>query len=240
MTHVVAGYPDLETSKKLIHMMANIGVDMVEIQIPFSDPLADGPTIMAANQKALENGTVPGNCFEMAEELNKNIDLPLLFMSYVNIPFHMGIKTFIAKSAACGISGLIIPDIPFDEQNENYIVEARKFNIHPIQVISPDMKPQRLEQVAHISSGFIYTTLKIGITGARKQIDPGGLAFIDTIRTYTDLPIAAGFGISSPEQIKTLRGKADMVVIGSHILNLLNREGIDQAMEFLRECKAAL
>lgn len=233
MTHVVAGNPDLETSKEIIRVMARSGADLVEIQIPFSDPLADGPTIMTANQTALDNGTTPEDCFSMAEQLVKEVDIPLLFMTYVNIPFQMGMEKFLKRCADVGISGTIIPDIPFDERNEEYIALAKKHHIHPIQVVSPDVQHPRLMEIASHASGFIYTTLKVGITGARQEIDTSGINFIDNIRAVSPLPIAAGFGISSPKQIDTLKNKADIAVIGSHMINLYNDYGLEKIEEFL-------
>ena len=240
MTHVVAGYPDRETNKRLIKMMAESGVDMVEIQIPFSDPLADGPTIMAANQHALQSGITPGDCFDLAKELKAEVDIPLLFMTYFNIPFHVGMEKFIARSVDSGISGLIIPDIPFDEEGENYLQLSKNYRIHPIQVVSPDVEAERLKKITQLADGFIYTTLKVGITGVRKKIDDKGLAFINTIRKYTSLPLAAGFGISSAEHFKQLQGKADVAVIGSHIINLIDNHGIEEVRAFVRQCKAIL
>lgn len=240
MTHVVAGYPDVETNKRTIKMMAESGVDMVEIQIPFSDPLADGPTIMAANQHALQTGITPGDCFNLAKELKEEVDIPLLFMTYFNIPFHMGMEKFIAGSAVSGISGLIVPDIPFDEECENYIQLSKNYRIHPIQVVSPDVDAERLKKITQIADGFIYTTLKVGITGARNQIDEKGLGFINAIRKYTSLPLAAGFGISSPEHFKQLQGKADVAVIGSHIIKLAENRGLEEVRAFIQKCKAVL
>lgn len=148
----------------------------------------------------------------------------------------MGMERFISMSAESGISGLIIPDIPFDERNENYLQLAEKHGLYPIQVVSPDVKLKRLKQILTRAKGFIYTTLKIGITGARKQIDQDGLQFINTIRKETSIPIAAGFGISSPKQVEQLCGKSDAAVIGSHMINLFNQSGTAKIKDFLNQC----
>lgn len=232
MTHVVAGYPDMETTERLVIMMAQCGVHLVEIQIPFSDPLADGPTIATANQVALENGVTPDHCFQLAERLHHRVNIPLLFMTYANIPYHMGIETFIRRSCESGISGLIIPDLPFDQFPE-YPGLANANQCYPIPVISPGTGPERLDNILIHAGGFIYTTLRVGITGARHQIEPQGLAFLDTLRRECSLPIAAGFGISSPQMVDQLKGKAHAAVIGSHIINLLNNHGIDAVANFL-------
>lgn len=233
MTHVVAGFPDIKTSKKLIQTMADNGASLIEIQIPFSDPLADGPTITRANQHALDSGVTVRDCFLLAEEMSSHVDVPLLFMTYANIAYQMGLERFVEESAAAGISGLIIPDIPFDETHMNYLDITRKQSLHPILVVSPDVTTDRLKTLSKKASGFIYTTLKVGITGAQKKIDPSGLKFIDTIRKTSKLPVAAGFGISSKEHINQLRGKADAAVIGSHLIELFRQGGLENIANFL-------
>jgi tryptophan synthase alpha chain len=239
MTHVVAGYPDLETSKKIIQSMATCGVDLVEIQIPFSDPLADGPTIMAANQQALDNGVTPDDCFKMARELKEKVDIPLLFMTYTNVAFCMGMERFVSESAACGIDGLIIPDLPFDEDNQDYVSILKKYSLYPIWVVSSDIKTFRLKRILKIARGFIYITLRVGITGAVnvKAIEPESLTFIKKVRQSTSIPIAAGFGISSPAHVRQLQDKVDIAVIGSHIIDLLNQYGTEKVEEFITQCR---
>jgi tryptophan synthase alpha chain len=235
MTHVVAGYPDMETTEELIRVMAVSGVDLIEIQIPFSDPLADGPTILTANQAALDNGVTPGDCFGLVERLTHQVDVPLLFMTYANIPFTMGMEHFIERSRISGVSGLIIPDLPFDE-NPDYVQTALAHRCYPIPVVSPGTSAERLSHIVAVAEGFIYTTLRVGITGARKEIDERGLGFLETLRAETSLPIAAGFGISSPEMLRQLAGRADAAVIGSHVINLLNTHGIEGVKTFLDGC----
>jgi tryptophan synthase alpha chain len=240
MMHVIAGYPDLDTNIKMIELMEECGVDLIEIQIPFSDPLADGPVIMKANQYALDKGIVLNDCYELVRKLKNNIDIPLLFMTYANVPFHIGIERFISKCASIGISGLIIPDLPFDEDNDNYINIAHKYNLHPVQVISPDIERNRLKKIVNLSTGFIYTTLKIGITGASKTIDRNSFRFLQELKKYTSLPVAAGFGISSPEHIKQLIGKVDIAIIGSHVLNVFDNYGLNGVKKFILECKKVI
>lgn len=238
MTHVVAGYPDLQTSQRLITLMAGAGADMVEIQFPFSDPLADGATIMAANQAALEGGITPAACFAMAAALKRTLKTPLLLMTYANIPFQMGWRRFISKAVEAGFSGLIIPDLPFDEEEVPYLSMAKQHGLYIVQVISPGIAISRLKEISRIAEGLIYVTLRVGITGAVKEIDPRGVEFIETVRRYTSLPLAAGFGISSPLQVMLLREGVEAVVIGSHVINLYNRRGERAVKEFIRLCKA--
>ncbi len=235
MTHVVAGYPTLKKSEEIILCMAQNGVDMIEIQIPFSDPLADGPTIMKANQIALENKITPDDCFELVNRIKERVDIPILFMTYANIPFRMGMQEFIVRSYQAGVSGLIIPDIPFDEDIGDYYKVAKENDIHAIYVISPDISESRLKSICNDAEGFIYTTLKTGITGAGNQIEKKGLDFINFVQLKSSIPIAAGFGISSTEHLDMLRGKADMAIIGSHMINLYNSDGINGIASFLKK-----
>lgn len=233
MTHVVAGYPDIETTERLVEVMAESGADLVEIQIPFSDPLADGPTILTASQAALDNGITPGDCFTLAERLSKKIKIPLLIMTYGNIPFRMGMDVFMHRCRESGISGLIVPDLPFEE-SAFYIETAKEYGIHPIPVVSPGMDEERLRRILPLAAGFIYVTLRVGITGARKSVDRKGLIFLEKVKQMTSLPIIAGFGISSVEMAAQLENRADGIVIGSHILNLFNHGGLDPVASFIR------
>lgn len=235
MTHIVAGYPDLKTNIEMIKLMADSGVSMVEIQIPFSDPMADGPAIMKANQYSLDHGTKVEDCFELVNELNKQAEIPLLFMCYGNIPYRIGFKKFIRRSSDVGISGFIIPDLPFDEETDEYLISSKENNIHPIQVISPDINNERLEKIIALSGGFIYTTLKVGITGARKEIQNESIKFLSYLKQKTVVPIAAGFGISSVNQIEELNHIADIAIIGSHLLNLYDKGGLESLKLFLEE-----
>ncbi len=233
MTHVVAGYPTLKKSEEIIRCMAQNGVDMIEIQIPFSDPLADGPTIMKANQVALENGITPMDCFELVDRITDSIEIPVLFMTYANIPFRMGMQEFIINSSQAGASGLIIPDLPYDEDIGDYYKIAKKNDVHAIYVISPDISETRLKNICDDAEGFIYTTLKKGITGAGNQIQKKGLDFINFVKAHSSIPIAAGFGISTTQHLEMLHDIADMAVIGSHVINLYNENGISGVDSFL-------
>lgn len=237
MTHVVGGYPDVETSLKLVELMAASGADLVEIQIPFSDPLADGPTIMKANHAALRGGVRPEDCFDMVEKLRSSVSLPLILMTYANIPFQMGIARFAEKTADCGATGVIIPDLPFDEAEGTGCFRFPLQGVHLIPVLSPGMSERRLRGILETAQGLIYLTLRIGTTGALGRTETAGLDFIERVRNETGLPLAAGFGVSSSEQVVSLRGKADAVVVGSHMLDLFNAKGFEGVASFLLECR---
>jgi tryptophan synthase alpha chain len=238
MTHVVAGYPDLDTNADLIRLMAKRGVKLMEIQIPFTDPLADGPTIMRANQAALDAGITPRHCFELCAALSKELpDVAFMFMTYGNIPFAMGMENFLDRTAASGASGVILPDLPWDETDGDYAETARSKGLHPIMVISPDTEGQRLTSILKRASGLLYTTLKVGITGAGATVDQAGVDYVRNLKNKAGLPIAAGFGISKPEHVAMLDGLADAAVVGSHIINLLDAGGLGAVDAFLAACR---
>jgi len=238
MTHVVAGYPNLDTSADLIRLMARQGVKLMEIQIPFTDPLADGPTIMRANQAALDAGITPGHCFELCAAMSRELpDVAFMFMTYANIPFAMGMGNFLDQAAASGASGVILPDLPWDERDGDYAEAARTRGLHPVMVISPDTGGPRLDAVLKRASGLLYTTLKVGITGAGASIDGAGVDYVRGLKKKAGLPIAAGFGISKPEHVRMLDGLADAAVVGSHIINLLDDGGLGAVDAFLAECR---
>lgn len=237
MTHVVAGYPSLEANEELIRLMARCGVKLIEIQIPFTDPLADGPTIMRANQAALDAGITPDHCFDLCARLSTELDVAFMFMTYANIPFAMGLGNFLDRAAASGASGLILPDLPWDEADGDYAEEARRRGLHPVMVISPDTPEARLQSILKRASGLLYTTLKVGITGAGATMDQAGVDYVKALKAKAGLPIAAGFGISSPEHVRMLSGLADAAVIGSHIINLLDAGGLEAVDDFLAACQ---
>lgn len=239
MTHVVAGYPTLKKTEEIVLLMSKCGADMIEIQIPFSDPMADGSTIMKANQVALDNGVNVNDCFDLVKRLKQKIETPLLFMTYANIPFRYGLEAFIQKSSEIGIYGLIIPDLTYDEDNGGYLELCKKNNVHAILVISPDMNDIRLKKVLSTSSGFVYTTLKVGITGAQKKINKSAIEYISKVKQFTSLPVAAGFGISSEKVFKEILGVADFGVVGSHFINLLKSDGTKGIERFIDSCQTS-
>src|SRR5579872_5845005 len=168
MTHVVVGYPSLKETIALVKLMEKCGVDIVELQIPFSDPLADGPTIMHACEKALENGTKVKDAFMVVKNLNSHVKIPLLFMCYYNTVFQYGIEKFCKDAQGVGISGLIVPDMPLDEEKEeHFYAYAKKYGLHTIQVVSPASTNSRLKKIPQIANGFVYCTAHQGITGAK-------------------------------------------------------------------------
>lgn len=223
MTHLVIGYPSLEVTESLVKVMENSGVDFIELQIPFSDPLADGPTIMRACEKALDNGVKVKDSFELANRLSKQIKIPLLFMAYYNTVFKYGTKKFCQDAKRVGISGLIIPDIPIEEEHlEHFIKYCKEAGLKNIRVISPASTVDRLKKNAGVASGFVYCTARQGITGTQKELDPKIVSFLKNVKKYFNIPLAVGFGISNKERVKQIEPYADMVIIGSAIIDIIN------------------
>lgn len=224
MTHVVVGYPTLDATIALVKIMEKAGVDMIELQIPFSDPLADGPTIMRACEKALANGTKVKDAFIVARKLSKEVKIPLLFMAYYNTVFTYGTERFCHDAKKAGISGLIVPDMPIEEEQcEHYLAFCKKYGLHNIQVVSPSSTEERLKKNAQVANGFVYVTARQGITGARALLDKNLTGFLKKARQHFTVPIAVGFGISKKEHIQALKGHADIAIIGSAIIDVINR-----------------
>lgn len=224
MTHLVVGYPSLEITESLVKVMEEAGADFIELQIPFSDPLADGPTIMRACEKALENGIKVKDAFDLAARLTKQVKIPILFMAYYNTVFKYGTKKFCQDAKKVGISGLIIPDIPLEEEHqEHFIKYCREAGLKNIRIISPASTDDRLKKNAQVANGFIYCTARQGITGTQKGLDPTITIFFKNTRKYFKIPIAVGFGISNKERVETIRSFADIVIIGSAIIDVINK-----------------
>ena len=233
MMHVVLGYPTLEKSIEIVKAMADAGAAIIELQIPFSDPIADGATIMRANEVALENKVTPADCFEAVEELSKDVSIPLLFMSYFNMVFNYkgGVADFCNDAAGIGITGLIVPDVPPEENVEGYWSETKDAGLIPVPIVSPVTNKTRLEKIAkQTKSGFVYCTSTMGTTGARSELDPGLKDYLEKVRTQFSVPLAVGFGISSREQVESLTGVADIAVVGSATIDLVAKTDPENAV----------
>ncbi|MBI2022692.1 tryptophan synthase subunit alpha [Candidatus Daviesbacteria bacterium] len=224
MTHVVLGYPSLEATYELVKLMDQQGVYFVEIQIPFSDPLADGPTIMQASEESLKNGTKVKDAFEIAKRLSNEVSVPLFIMAYYNNVFKYGVEKFCRDAKEAGISGLIVPDISIEEEGtEHFMQSCEENNLHHIHVLSPASTDERLEKNAQVSKGFIYCTARQGITGAKNELDPKLEGFLKRVRKFFSIPIAVGFGISKKEHLEKLSGYADIAIVGSAIIDIINQ-----------------
>ncbi len=227
MTHVVAGFPSLEESKQIVKMMDEIGADVIEIQIPFSDPVADGPTMQRCNELALERGFHVSQAFEMAAELTKDIRAPLLFMTYYNIIHSFGVKEFCQKAKASGVQGVIVPDMPINEEpHEHFLAACKEYELDWIPVVSPLTTEARIAELSQYAGGFWYLVSRTGVTGVRADFSDETKEQIANIKKHSDLPIAMAFGVSKPEHIEKIGHAASMAVVGSYIQNIFLQEEI--------------
>lgn len=240
---VTAGYPDLEMSERLIESLAKSGADLIEIGVPFSDPMADGATVQATSQKALENGTTLGDCFELARRTRaKGIQTPLLLMGYANPFYQYGPERLAQKLEEIGIDGIIIPDLPSDE-SEEFRAPLRAHGRDLIFLLAPTSTDKRIDDVAERASGFIYCVALRGVTGARSSLSEDLPAYIKRVRARTRTPLAIGFGISTPDHVAQAASMADGVVIASALINHLDALPRDEqpagATEFMKPLAAA-
>jgi tryptophan synthase alpha chain len=224
MTHLVLGYPSFATNREVIRQMVANGVDLIELQIPFSEPVADGPMILKANQESIASGVRLKQCLAFAAEITAEFHVPFLFMTYYNILFKYGIEAFISEAAEMKIKGLIIPDLPPEEGRE-YLGLVRRQNIAPIQIFAPTSTKKRMRLLAENGAGFIYCVARRGVTGGKTDFDTDFSSYMERCRSATSLPLAVGFGIRSRKDVQFLNGKADIAVIGTETIRLVNENG---------------
>ncbi len=236
MTHIVLGYPSWEVGRELVAVMVEAGVDLMELQIPFSEPMADGPVILRANQKALEQGVKVQRCLEEAEELCRTYSIPFLIMTYYNIPFKYGVQAFVRTLKQVGIHGAIIPDLP-PEEGAEYLEAMEKNDLCPILFFSPTSSEERMGKIASLARGFIYCLSRKGVTGAETRFSEELTAYLARCRRLTDLPLAVGFGVKEKADVDFLKGKADIAVIGSQTLRLVEAAGPSAVGSFLRRLR---
>ena len=237
MPYMPVGYPHPDLSPAIFHALADAGADLIEVGVPFSDPLADGPTIQAATQQALVLGVTPADAFRLIQQLRQDgMTIPLVLMGYVNPILAYGMANYVADAAAAGADGFIIPDLPPDEAEE-FESLAKIHDLAVIHLVAPTSTPERLALAAKHSSGFLYLVSVTGITGARKQLPPHLGQFIARVRAQTDLPLAVGFGIGTPEQAKQVARLADGVVVGSA---LVQRAGASNPVDAVKELTTSL
>ncbi|MCX7820310.1 MAG: tryptophan synthase subunit alpha [Brevinematales bacterium] len=236
MTHIVIGYPDIKTSLKIVETMVNAGVDLMELQIPFSEPIADGPTILYANHLALKNGVRTRDCFEFAAKITSTFDIPFLFMTYYNILFKYGVKNFVFEMEKVAIKGAIVPDLP-PEEGEEYISSMKGAGISPIFIFTPTSKDGRLRLLSSFADGFVYCVARKGITGQKTDFNTELTKYIDRCKSFTSLPLALGFGIKEREEIDFLKDKVDIAVIGTQSIKVFEEKGIFGLKEYLKNLR---
>jgi tryptophan synthase alpha chain len=233
MTHIVMGYPSFDACHDMIDQMVAAGVDLMELQIPFSEPMADGPVILRANQKALENGATVAECMAFAKDMAARYPIPFLFMTYANIPFRFGMEAFAKATADMGLHGAIVPDLPIEE-SADYLQAMNQSGISPIQMFSPLTPDDRMAKIAAVSSGFIYCLARKGVTGADTQFSDDLTAYLARCRRASSVPIAVGFGIKDKADMMYLQEKADIAVIGSQTIRVAEDQGLNAVQEFIQ------
>ncbi|MCL2397702.1 MAG: tryptophan synthase subunit alpha [Defluviitaleaceae bacterium] len=238
---ITGGDPDIEVTEKLILAMGEAGVDIIEIGIPFSDPIAEGPVIEAAAARALGGGCTIDKLFDMVENVRNKTNIPLLFMTYANPIYAYGKERFMAKCRAVGIDGIIVPDVPYEEKSE-FEDECNRHNIYQIPLIAPT-SGARAEKIAREAKGFIYCVSSLGVTGIRNDINTDIAELIKRVNSISSVPCAVGFGISTPEQARDMAKISDGVIIGSAIVDLVARHGegsIESVRKFVSEIKSSI
>ena len=238
--YITLGYPSADTALEVVPRLEEWGADMMELGIPFSDPLADGVTIQEASLQALSRGMNPGLALEIASRLRRKVALPLVFMSYYNPIFHFGLSAFCRACAESGVDGLIVPDLP-PEEGGDLGQACEKNGLDLVYLLAPNSGKSRIGLVAGRSRGFIYLVSLTGVTGPREALPKGLEAFVRRVRRETSLPLAVGFGIAGPEQAKRVARVADGVIVGSRIVQLIKDDpGLGKLGEFVRGLRAAL
>lgn len=242
MTHVVGGYPDMKTCESLILLMAKKGVDMIEVQLPFSDPTADGPVIVQANHAALRAGVTTESVLRMLKRMRQKVDIPLLIMSYINPIYAFGVGKMVQRAVDIGVDGFIVPDCPADEDELDLPGLCKEKGLAFVPLIAPITGKERVISVTGQSaSPFVYAVLRMGVTGRKTELDDDTINYLKMIKDSTDCFVAAGFGIKEKSQLDALIGYADCGIVGSELLRKVNyalenkKRPVQAAGDFLDE-----
>ncbi|MBQ9042652.1 MAG: tryptophan synthase subunit alpha [Eggerthellaceae bacterium] len=233
---ITCGDPDLETTKALVFALQDAGADIIELGVPFSDPTAEGPVIQGANLRALSGGVTTDAIFDMVAEIRSDVRIPLVFMTYGNIVYHYGIERFCERAEDVGISGLILPDTPYEEKDE-FAPACARHGIAYVSLIAPT-SAERVAMIAAEAQGFVYCVSSLGVTGTRDAITTDIDALVARVRAATDAPVAVGFGISTPEQAATMAAKSDGAIVGSALVKLVAEHGAAAAAPVAERARA--
>lgn len=237
---VTAGDPNLDVTERLVLAMAQAGADLIELGIPFSDPVAEGPVIQQADERALAAGTTTDLLFDMVSRVREKTDVPLAFMTYANPIFVYGADKFMRRCAACGVDAVIVPDLPFEEKDE-LAPACQAHDVKLISLIAPTSQ-SRIKKIAAEAEGFVYCVSSLGVTGVRSQITTDISRMIAEVKAVCDIPCAIGFGISAPEQAREMAAVADGVIVGSAIVKMVAQYGercVKPVADYVREMKKA-
>jgi tryptophan synthase alpha chain len=237
MGHVVADFPSPQAARDIVCAMVESGITHLEIQIPFSEPVADGPVLLAANHTALAAGVDFRKSCEFAAEVTTRFSIPVYFMTYANVPFRIGWERFAAEAHKVGVQGVIVPDLPIEESAPfDAALSARR--MHHIRVVAPNAATERIERICRKASGFIYATARAGVTGTKTNFTDELPALIQKIRAFTNVPVAVGFGICSRADAEFLRGVADVAVVGSQTFREWEAGGVGRVRSFWKSLTA--
>ncbi|MGP8310422.1 tryptophan synthase subunit alpha [Enterocloster aldenensis] len=238
---ITAGDPDLKVTEELVAAMAEAGADLIELGIPFSDPVAEGIVIQEADMRALASGTTTDKIFDSVRRIRQKTDVPLAFMTYINPVFAYGVDKFMKNASDCGIDALIVPDMPFEEREE-LLPACKKYGMVLIYLVAPTSK-ERAQAIARESEGFVYCVSSLGVTGVRSQITTNIKEMVDTVKQARQVPCAVGFGISTPEQAREMAAQSDGVIVGSAIVKMVAQYGsecVEPVCSYVRQMKAAV
>lgn len=245
MPYLMGGFPDVETSLELLVAAAEAGADLVEFGIPYSDPLADGPTIQAAAEEALSNDINTDVIFELVAKARERTQIPIVIMTYYNTIYHYGIDRFARRAYESGVDGTIVPDLPVEEAAA-WNKAATAINIDNVMLVAPTSTPNRIRMITEASKGFIYCVSLTGVTGARSNLPSNLTDFINRVRNVTEKPVAVGFGISEPRHAKQVAEIADGVIIGSALVKIIKNSSqstagcVEAATNYLTGIREAL
>ncbi len=238
---LTCGDPDLSTTAACVRAAVENGANLIELGIPFSDPTAEGPVIQGANLRALTGGVTTDEIFDMVKELRKDVNVPMVFMTYANVVFSYGAERFISTCREIGMDGLILPDLPYEEKEE-FLPLCHTYGVDLISLIAPTSE-NRIAMIAKEAEGFLYIVSSLGVTGTRSEIKTDLQSMIEVVRQNTDIPCAIGFGISTPEQAAKMAGISDGAIVGSAIVKIIEKYGSKAAPyvgEYVREMTAGL
>ena len=238
---ITCGDPDLSTTEQIVREAVRNGADLIELGIPFSDPTAEGPVIQGANIRALAGGVTTDRVFDLVRSLRKDISTPMVFMTYANVVFSYGAEEFLSTCQEIGMDGIILPDLPFEEKDE-FQPLCKKYGVDLISLIAPTSH-ERIAMIAKEAEGFLYIFSSLGVTGTRSEITTDLASIVQVVRQYTDIPCAIGFGISTPEQARSMAQLSDGAIVGSAIIKLIEQHGPDAAEAvgaYVRRMKQAI
>lgn len=240
VTYITAGLPDMERCKELIKAQEEAGLDVLELGVPFSDPVADGPVIQDASFRSIQKGTSLRKCFDLVEKVRKEgVELPIVFMMYYNTITHYGLEEFARKCNETGVDGLLVPDLPMEEQGPLKEVLGDRDETILLQLVSP-VSAGRIPEILQDARGFVYCVSSMGVTGQAADFHKSILSYLKDVKQQSSIPVLMGFGIRTPQDVAPMKEIIDGAIVGSHFINLMeqNNYDLDTARNYIREFKA--